>query len=439
MIRQLNGNRARYLDLDASTYLPEAHEGRFARSLIITIMTALGTLLYWAAMTPVNEITTGKGLIRTQALLEQVQHPDGGIVATLDVAAGQRVKVGTRLLAFDTATLGRELEKLEATHQALAAEFGRITFVLEGKGTIPAFDRLDELSGEELLFWAEQSYLKAQLDLIDLAGRSILPTIDVLNARQQSLSTELDLMRDQLHRNRAGQKSGAIARNAVEQLAREVLQTERTMLTVGAEILAQRTALETNRLQKVELLARRQREAALRRSEIEEKSVNVAVTKAEIESRIARAQVTATVSGTIMSIAVSHPREVVAAGDIIAQIVPDHENVEAEIEISADRIGSVERGMQARLKVLSYDFTRYGEILGEVASISPFSYENSEGLSVFRVTIALPDDGTALHLANRRVLPGMTVTADILSDSKKVLSYLLKPVRALSDRAFTEA
>jgi hypothetical protein len=33
----------------------------------------------------------------------------------------------------------------------------------------------------------------------------------------------------------------------------------------------------------------------------------------------------------------------------------------------------------------------------------------------------------------------MTVTADILSDSKKVLSYLLKPLRALGDKAFTEA
>ena len=112
---------------------------------------------------------------------------------------------------------------------------------------------------------------------------------------------------------------------------------------------------------------------------------------------------------------------------------------EAEVEISADRVGHVVVGMEARLKILSYDFTRFGEIVGQVAAISPNSFQTETGETVFRVRIALPNEGQNAALVGRPIRPGMTVTADILTDSKKVLSYLLKPLRVLSDRAFTEA
>ncbi len=433
------GKNTAYKDLSASGALPEAHEGRFAKALILTVVAALIALLLWAAITPVNEITSGRGVIKTRALSERVEHPDGGIISSINVVAGQEVSPGTRLMVFDTASLGREMEKLQASHDALEAERGRVIYVLEGKGHIPEFSSLSELTSEELLFWAEQSFVNAQLDLIDADSRAIHPAIDVLNARQSSMKRELEILQNRLDRNRSGQKSGVITLNTVELIEREFLQLQRAILEVDGEIASRRNALEANALRKTELQAKRNREAALRHSEIKEQIVKVQVTMVELDARIARATVTATISGTIMDMAVSNPGEVVAPGDLIAEIIPEQNSVEAEIEVSADRIGAVEVGMEARLKILSYDFTRYGEIVGKVAAVSPSSYQDDQGRNVFRVTIALPDGGETPHLANKPVLPGMTVTADILSDSKKVLSYLLKPLRALQDRAFTEA
>ena len=432
-------NDESYPGLDASGTLPEAHEGRFAKALVITIFAAMIALVLWAAITPVNEITTGSGVIKTQALAERVEHPDGGVVARISAVAGQQVRVGTELLVFETSSLEREMEKLQATRVSLEAELGRIGFVLEGKGRIPSFTQLSDLSAEELLFWAEQSYLDAQLNLIDADSRAITPALAILKDRIASMERELEILSGRLERNRSGQASGAIARNTVEQIERDYLQLQRSILELRGEISAQRSALEANALKTTELFAKRNREAALRQSEIQEQIVNVSVTMAEITARIDRATVRATTAGTIMEIAVANPREFVASGELIAEIIPEQPGLEAEIEVSADRIGTVEVGMDARLKVLSYDFTRFGELVGQVASISPSSYLDDQGNTVFRVTVALPDGGLAPQLGNRPVLPGMTVTADILSDSKKVLSYLLKPLRALGDRAFTEA
>lgn len=428
-----------YKELNSSGVLIEEHEGHFAKALILTVVAALFAFLCWAAVTPVDEITSGSGVIKTQALAERVEHPDGGVVATIDVAAGQYVDVGTRLMSFDISTLDREMIKLRASQNALQAELQRVAYVLEGAGTIPEFTNLDELSAQELLFWAEQSFLDAQLGLIDADSEAIIPTIGYLRERQESMERELDILRDRLVRNRGGQINGIITLTAVEQMEREFLQLQRTILEVRGETEAQRNALEANGLRKNELKAKRNRDAALRRSEIQEQLINVSVTIKELQARIERASVRASIAGHIMDVSVSNPREFIGPGELIAEIIPDNSRIEAEIEISADNIGTVKVGMEARLKVLSYDFTRYGEVVGRVAAISPTSYEDEQGRTVFKVKIEVPEDENGASLANKPILPGMTVTADILSSSKKVLSYLLKPLRALQDRALTEA
>ncbi|NNE81491.1 MAG: HlyD family type I secretion periplasmic adaptor subunit [Silicimonas sp.] len=438
-MKQQPTNVAALKELNASAALPEVHDERFPRAIIATILAAMFLLFVWAASTPVTEITTGTGVIQTRAHVEHVEHPDGGIVARLEAVPGQRVDVGTRLLVLDTDSLEREMSRLRAARNSFAAELGRVAFVLENKGTIPDFATLDELSSEELLFWAEQSYLAAQLDLIYSDSRARDATITILEKRRKNFEQELEILGGRLARNRKGLNSGAISLNAVEQLERERLQLERAILEIHGEIASQRNAMDSNLLKEAEIIANRQREAALRRAEIEEQMIAVTLSMSEVAARIERAVVRASVAGTIMELSVSNPREVLAPGELIAEIVPDEGIVEAEVEVSADEIGSVLLGMEARMKVLSYDFTRFGEIVGRVTSVSPSSYETETGETVFRVVISLPNHEGELRLGNRPVLPGMTVSVDIMSDSKNVLTYLLKPLRALGDHAFTEA
>ena len=437
--RQRRANLRRHSALHAHSGLPEAHDSRFARRIIYTLLATLLAIIVWAGSTPVNEITSGNGTVITRLQPARIEHPDGGLVAKVHVKRGQRIAAGMTILEFDTASLFRELGKLKASQAALAAESGRVAFLLDQRGDVPRFDTQDNLAPEEILFWAEQSFLTAQLDLIQAERTAILSTLEGLETRRNNLDREIDLLRGRVTRTRRGQASGAIALNEVERQERELLQLERSLLDSQNEIATQKNALDTNQLKKSELLAKRRREAALRQAEIAEKIVSIALSIAEVQSRIDRARIVATASGTVMDLAVAHAGEVIAPGDPIAEIIPENSAVEAEIEISADRIGNVDVGMEARLKVLSYDFTRYGEIVGEVLAISPSSFENEEGLSVYRVTIGLPNGGVDAELTGRPIRPGMTVTADILNDSKKVLTYLLKPLRVLGDRAFSEA
>lgn len=62
---------------------------------------------------------------------------------------------------------------------------------------------------------------------------------------------------------------------------------------------------------------------------------------------------------------------------------------------------------------------------------------------MFRVRLSLSDDSMdpeGMPMQNAHpTSPGMTVVADIKSERRTVLSFLLKSVHVISDRAMTEA
>ncbi len=75
----------------------------------------------------------------------------------------------------------------------------------------------------------------------------------------------------------------------------------------------------------------------------------------------------------------------------------------------------------------------------EDADAIGLSMHNAGHMTLAPAMVKAVNDAAALVKTLDPNHPTMTVTADILTDSKKVLTYLLKPLRVLSDRAFSEA
>jgi len=94
--------------------------------------------------------------------------------------------------------------------------------------------------------------------------------------------------------------------------------------------------------------------------------------------------------------------------------------------------------MPVVVKVATFDFAWYGAMEGEVSSLSPTSFENQRGETVYTVFISFPDQEFKPQLSGRPLRSGMTVTAEIIGDTRTLLSYLLKPLLSVTDRAFSE-
>lgn len=126
--------------------------------------------------------------------------------------------------------------------------------------------------------------------------------------------------------------------------------------------------------------------------------------------------------------------------------------------VSNQDVGFVHAGENAQIKIETFNFTRYGLMHGRVIDISPDTVtpdkpnasnenttpnskrddpqQNASPSYVARVML----DGTSMMIEGRRepLRPGMVVTAEIKTGSRRILSYLLSPLRKYAQDAIRE-
>lgn len=81
-----------------------------------------------------------------------------------------------------------------------------------------------------------------------------------------------------------------------------------------------------------------------------------------------------------------------------------------------------------RVKLLTYDFLRYGSVDGTLDSISASTFVDEKGAAYFKGFVKLSRAHLGATPQDMPVTPGMTVTCDIVTGRKTVLEYLARPV-----------
>lgn len=427
-------------ELVASPHLSEAQNGGYARSLIWTIVLGLCTFLFWASITPVYEVVSGNGTIKPEGLSTRIEHREGGIIANIRIAEGDTVQSGDILAVLDDTDLQAELSKLRANQQVLELGIARNEWVLsmdlaqfDAAGTpVDLIQNAPNLVEEVKYRAAQLNTMRAQRDVAS-AQRSALQN-QLVTADQ-----ELRILRAQVSRFEAARADNVIPLSRIEDLQREALRLESNIAQLSGQVDVQTTTIAHMRATEAELVSQYRREASLQLSDQRDEWIGLRQSIIQIQDRLERAVLRAPVSGTVKALSVQNNGEVLGAGELFAEIIPNNTGVFAEIEVPADQIGGISVGREAKIKVLTYDFTRYGDVAATVERISPSSFTKESGEVVFRVQLSFDHNDDKSRPGGQPVTSGMTIIADIKSERRTVLSFLLKPVRVIADRALTEA
>ena len=157
----------------------------------------------------------------------------------------------------------------------------------------------------------------------------------------------------------------------------------------------------------------------------------------------------APVDGVVQQLAVHTVGGVVTPAQALLMIVPSDSRLEIEALVSNRDVGFVRAGQDAEIKVDTFNFTRYGLLLGEVLTVSedailrdrPQDHSGDRGPGTqadssepkgqelnFNARISLAR--TQMQVDDRMVnlSPGMAVTVEIKTGSRQILSYLLSPL-----------
>ncbi|TDF56790.1 HlyD family efflux transporter periplasmic adaptor subunit, partial [Cupriavidus sp. L7L] len=148
----------------------------------------------------------------------------------------------------------------------------------------------------------------------------------------------------------------------------------------------------------------------------------------------------APIDGVVQQLAVTTVGGVVTQAQPVAIVVPENTALEVDAQVQNKDIGYVKPGQRVITKVETFDFTRFGYIEGQVQWVGTDAVNDQKLGPIYPVRIRLAEQATPNSVNGRKgaLTPGMSVTADIRVDERRMISYFLSPLLRYKDEALRE-
>ena len=191
----------------------------------------------------------------------------------------------------------------------------------------------------------------------------------------------------------------------------------------------------------------------------EQKAASLAQDVIKAEQRTKLQRLTAPVDGVVQQLDVHTVGGVVTPAQALAVVVPSESHLEIEAMVSNRDIGFVHAGQEVEIKVDTFNFTRYGLLHGKVLSVSSDAITRERQQSApndrasgapqsgsqpraqeleYAARISL--DHTHMQVEDKLVNlgPGMAVTVEIKTGTRRIINYLLSPLARYKQEALRE-
>lgn len=424
-----------------SGVLDEPYMPRLMQYSILVITLSLAAFVAWSASTEVDEVTRAEGDVVPNGYVQVVQHLEGGIVSDILVKEGQMVEEGQILLRMNGAGATEDLGKNRAQMRSLKAEAERLRAFLENRQ--PDFAKSGKVDKAELA--TQQRHFEAMLGARNKEAEVVKSqiaqkqeSVRSLQTRRNTLSSNLKLAEEGL----AGMKT--LLDKGLANRFRYLAQEEDTNLIrgqlaeVNSEILSAKRGIQEYEQRLASLSANYHDQASQELHNVESEIAQLEEITRKMQARVERLEVRAPRRGLVKGLEVHTIGGITGAGQKLLEIVPMDEQMVVEAKVSTSDVGHVRVGQPVQIKVHSYDFVRYGMVAGTLESISPMTFVDKFNKTYYRAKIILQQPYVGDDPARNLILPGMTVEADIMTGTKTVLDYLLKPIHVASSNALRE-
>lgn len=454
---KITGDRHR---IDELAFLPAALEvvetppSPTGRAIAYSIMVVFGASLIWACIGSIDIVAVASGKIIPSSRTKIVQPLETGVVRAIHVRDGQRVSAGAVLVELDPTMSDAELGHLKSDLLATQLEVARLRAALEGKDDqLTAFkpppDAPQELIYTNRRFLATQiAEQNAKLAAIDrqIAQKeaeraTIQAAIEKLEATTTPLQERVGI-REQLFNKELGSKLHYLSelQDLVGQRKEILVQQSRYSETTAAIAALMETRSKT--------VAEYERALYDDLAKAEQKVAGLTHDVVKAGQRTSLQRLTAPVDGIVQQLAIHTVGGVVTPAQTLMLIVPAESRLEIEAMISNRDIGFVEVGQDAAIKVDAFNFTRYGLLHGKLLTvsqdaitrdISERTVDKPQGAEIsssepkgqeliYSARVSL--DRSQMNIEGKRVnlSPGMAVTVEVKTGSRRLISYLLSPL-----------
>jgi hemolysin D len=450
-----SARRAQLEFLPAAIEIVETPASPAGRAIAATIMLFFIIAICWATFGRVDIIATASGKIVPTGNTKLIQPFETGVVRAIHVEDGQVVKTGDLLVELDTTINAAERDRIAKELVAVRLTVARLGAAIAGLGE-PAISFEPPEGAEPAQIELQRKFLGNQIDEVRAKLAHIDGQITQNEANRaavagtvEKLTMSIPLLRQRAEVRRTLSDQGLTSKMQYWETQQDLVEHEQELVVQRArleEAIAATAALREQR---------RQTEAEYNRTnfndlaDAQQKAASLKEALVQAEQRRQLQTLTAPVEGTVQQLAVHTVGGVVTPAQQLMVVVPAGAQLEAEAMVSNRDIGFVHPGEPVEVKVDTFNFTRYGLIHGEVSSVSqdsivrdkPVDRQGTGKSGVFGETsepqgqellyaARIGLDRTQMQIEDKLInlSPGMAVTVEIKTGSRRIIEYLLSPL-----------
>ena len=420
-------------------YLPDADEierspvPRFAQITMQVLLAAFASFALWASLSQLDKVVLAQGRLVNPLPNVVIQPLETSIIQSVNVRVGQVVKKGDILASLDATFIQADETQLRVRLSSLETQIQGFGQELSGDGAQgkPVVNADDQLQAD-LLFERKANYRAQQAKMSETAARlrAALATNrhdqKLVASRLRSLK-EIESMQEKM----VAQKFGApLQLLEAQQRSKEV---ERDLELVGSreqEIKRELGAFEAEKTAFEKGWRQKTMEDLLNLTR-ERDSVSEQLQKADKRHQLVT--LVAPVDAVVLEIAKLSPGSIVKEAETFFTLVPMNVVLEAEVHIDSADVGYIKLGHPVHLKLDAYPYQKHGTLDAKVRTISEDAFRRDasakSGADAYYLSRITLDKNTLKNMIeSSRLLPGMTLTAEIVVGQRSVISYLAWPL-----------
>ena len=428
---------------------------------LYTVVAFMLSFIAWSCWAEVDKIVTAQGKLITKNPPVVIDTSVAAQIRSMNAEFGDRVIAGQVLATLDPTYPEADLKQLqqriastEALIARLSAERDNLEFDPANSQTDPNFAmersvfvrRRAEYDARMREFAAGQRKFRVQLEnneiQIDFERRAV--------ARYRKIRQRVEKLKGK-GANSQQDLDGIIlqAGNQEKTLEASIGRREEFAKEIEA-ISAQAAAFKaTWQSQLIVQLA----EATQQQKDAEQELAKVIHTNSQVELKVPSDLPQK--EFFVLEVADASVGSVSRPGEPLFRLVPLDGQYEAEVEVLGKDISMIAegtreqyvastlpRGSQVRIKFDSFPYQKHGTIDGVVRKISEGSFEkdqnaamlNPQAATMYKTRVELIDPTALQKVGNNfRLMPGMTVTAEIKVGKRRVIQYFLYPLLRYMD------
>lgn len=416
----------------------------------LAILLLIGGFGTWSVVANISGAVVAGGQIEVDQNRQVVQHPDGGVIKTINVQEGDRVEANDILVQLDDSKLSSELVVIEGQLFELMARRGRLEAERDEAESIRFDPELTEaantradvaqlMQGQERLFKARQKSLQQETEQLGKRRTQISDQITGITAQQTALATQLDLISKELASQQSLLDRGLAQASRVLSLQREDARLRGTMGELAASKAQAEGKITEIDIEMLKLAQKRREEAITRLRDLQFRELELRENRRALIERLSRLDIRAPVSGVVYGMRFFAPRAVIKPAEPVMFIIPQDRPLVIAAKVSPNNIDQIFVGQEVTLRFPAFDTRTTPELKGRVVKISADAFVDERTQSSFyRADITLLEGETAKLPEGGELIPGMPVQAFIRTQDRTPLAYLVKPFTDYFAKAFRE-